>query len=76
MFKVDGTLRIKGKKHMEWFKEHIGNVLAHGSKELAAATDIGGVIDLHLRLEDGYTVSRQITQLITVIQLLDESKYM
>ncbi len=54
--KDDGTLRIKGKKHLQWFKDNFEHLLANGDKELAAATELGKVIDLQLKLNDGYTV--------------------
>ena len=54
---LDGTLRIKGKKHLEWFADNIEKILASGSKDLAAPAELGHIIDIHMRLEDGYTVN-------------------
>lgn len=54
--RCDGTLRIKGKKHLEWFRENFEQILEAGGKEQAAQSEMARCIDDVLRLDDGYSV--------------------
>ena len=54
--KKDGTLKIKGKKHLQWFKENFDQVLESGGKGFAAIAEMGKVVDRYLKLDDGFTV--------------------
>lgn len=54
--KNDGTLKIKGKKHLQWFKENFDKVLESGGKGFAAIAEMGKVIDRYLKLDDGIEV--------------------
>ena len=55
----DGTLRIRGRKHLQWFQQNFRSIVEAGSKELAAAAEMAKVIDRYLRLDDGHRVSVQ-----------------
>ena len=63
--KGDGTLRIKGKRHWEWFKENFQQVLETGGQELAHTAELNKTIDHELHLNDGHTVRTQRLKLIT-----------
>ena len=55
--KSDGTLTIKGRKHMQWFRENFESVVAAGSKEFSANAEFTKTVDSYLKLNDGYAVS-------------------
>lgn len=55
--KSDGTLTIKGRKHMQWFRENFESVIEAGSKEFSADSEFTKTIDTYLKLNDGYTLS-------------------
>jgi len=66
--KSDGTLTIKGRKHMQWFRENFESVVEAGSKEFSADAEFTKTIDSYLKLNDGYTVStRQVMRIVTVL---------
>ena len=66
--KSDGTLTIKGRKHMQWFRENFESVVEAGSKEFSADAEFTKTIDSYLKLNDGYTVStRQVVHIVTVL---------
>lgn len=53
----DGTLRIKGRKHLQWFERNFRTIVEGGSKELTAMAGMSKVLDRYLRIDDCYTVS-------------------
>lgn len=53
----DGTLKIKGKRHIEWFRDHFGKLLETGSTEYSTTAEMKKVIDSYLSLDDGHQVS-------------------
>lgn len=53
----DGTLRIKGKQHFEWFRNKFRNIVDTGSKDMAKCAEMNRVLDRYLRIDDGYSVS-------------------
>ena len=57
--KNDGTLKIKGKKHLQWFKENFETVVDSGGKGFAAIAEMGKVVDRYMKLDDGVSVSSQ-----------------
>ena len=58
--KNDGTLKIKGKKHLQWFKENFAQVLKSGGKGFDAIGEMGKVLDKYLKLDDDITVSTSV----------------
>ena len=58
--KNDGTLTIKGKKHLEWFKTHFDHMLQTGDKQFGTIRDMSRLIDRYLRMDDGITVSAHL----------------
>lgn len=54
--KSDGTLKIKGKNHLLWFKENFEHILDSGGKEFEALKELAKLVDDELKLNDGNTV--------------------
>jgi len=54
--KQDGTLTIKGKKHLQWFKAHFDQMLATGDKQFGSIRDMSRLIDRYLRIDDGLSI--------------------
>ena len=52
----DGTLRIKGKHHWEWFKQNFEQVLERGSNEMAGIAELTLELDKLLGFDEGQTV--------------------
>jgi len=49
----DGTLTIKGKKHMQWFKTHFDQMIQTGGKQFGTIREMSRLIDSYLRIDDG-----------------------
>ena len=55
--KGDGTLKIKGKKHLKWFKENFDQILgAGGGSEDEGVSEMAKLCNKYLRIDDDNTV--------------------
>jgi len=63
--RLDGTLTIKGKKHLQWFKDHFNHMLAAGTTDINQIKETTGLIDTYLRIDDGIQVSELLERIPT-----------
>ena len=59
----DGTLKIKGKRHLKWFKDNFDNMLETGAKNEGGKSEMALACDAFLNLNDGHCVSIFIVKL-------------
>ena len=61
----DGTLKIKGRHHLKWFKENFAQMLETEQQSRGAASELSLLCDRYLRLDDDFSVSQLADCLIT-----------
>lgn len=55
--KDDGTLKIKGKRHLKWFKENFDSMIETGAKNDGGKSEMSRTCDRYLGLDDNHCVS-------------------
>ena len=54
--KIDGTLKIKGRKHLQWFEENFARIMLYTGQPYDAIGKLAAKLDEFLKIEDGLTV--------------------
>lgn len=65
--KEDGTLKIKGKQHLKWFKDNFDNMIKTGAKNDGGKSEMSKICDKYLVLDDHHCVSDTLSLLASVI---------